>query len=343
MTIAKMFNVDFPLIQSPMAGVQDWRLAVSVSEAGGLGSIPCGMLSPEQVEQALIHYKQHASKPYNLNFFCHDMPRRDYGKEQAWLDRLSLFYRELGLECAAPDGALRMPFNEAMATAIEPFRPPVISFHFGLPDKALVDRVKSWGTIIMSSATTLQEAVWLEDAGVDVVIAQGVEAGGHRGMFKSEDLATQKSTESLLIELVNCLSVPVVAAGGIANAEHASRMLGLGAAGVQVGTAFLLCDEVNISEAYRSALQDVDANTSITNVFSGRPARGIDNRVMRELGFMSDLAPDFPYAAIAMAPLRAYAGQHGALDFLPLWAGTDRSACKKVPAKELVASFFSKR
>ena len=341
MDITRTLNTNLPLIQSPMAGVQDWRLALSVSEAGGLGSIPCGMLSPEQVEHELRQFTQHSCKPYNLNFFCHEMPEPNAESEQQWLEHLSVYYKELDLELAVPEGALRMPFNAAMADVIEPFKPSIVSFHFGLPSQALVERVKSWGAVVMSSATTVEEGVWLAENGADIVIAQGLEAGGHRGLFKTDDLSTQCSLEALLPQLLSTLSVPVIAAGGIANASDIKRMMDLGAAGVQMGTAFLLCDEANTNAVYRNALQDPDAHTSLTNVFSGRPARGIDNRAMKELGFISPLAPQFPYAASAMGPLRAYANEQGLADFLPMWSGTNRSGCKLVPARELVQSLFT--
>ncbi|KZY61738.1 2-nitropropane dioxygenase [Oleiphilus sp. HI0071] len=338
MQIEDRLNIEYPLIQAPMAGVQNWELAVAVSEAGGLGSIPCGMLNPDQVEQELNYFKQHSNKPYNLNFFCHTMPPVDEQKEARWLHHLSTYYAEVGLAVSAPPSALRMPFNDEMADRIEPFKPPVISFHFGLPARHLVERVKSWGTIILSSATTLEEATWLEAHGVDVLIAQGIEAGGHRGMFSDTQLDAQLPTKRLVKAIAAALSTPVIAAGGIASKQDIQDALNWGAAGVQLGTAFLLCNEANTSAAYRSALRDQKAETHLTNVFSGRPARGIENRLMKELGFISDKAPDFPYAATAVAPLRAYSEQNQLGDFLPMWSGTNRSGCHEGPAAELVHS-----
>lgn len=340
MDVKKLLNIDYPLIQSPMAGVQNWELAVAVSEAGGLGSIPCGMLNPDQVEQELNQFTHHSRKPFNINFFCHEMPPVDEQKEEQWLKHLSKYYIEFGLELCVPSSTLRMPFNDEMASRIEPFKPPVISFHFGLPDKKLVERVKSWGAIVLSSATTVEEAIWLQAHDVDVIIAQGIEAGGHRGMFRSTDLNTQLSTEQLVKEMVAAVSKPVIAAGGIATRHDVQNAYRWGAAGVQMGTSFLLCDEAKTPPAYRSALSDTSARTGLTNIFSGRPARGIENRLMRELGFMTDRAPIFPHAASAIAPLRAYAEKSGICDFLPMWSGTNRSGCREVSAIEIVRSLF---
>ena len=341
MDLTQLLNIDHPLIQSPMAGVQNWELAVAVSEAGGLGSIPCGMLNADLVEQELNHFRRHTNKAFNLNFFCHEMLPVDSQAEERWLEHLSRYYDELGLALSAPSGALRMPFNEEMANRIESFKPPVISFHFGLPEKALVERIKSWGTTILSSATTLEEAIWLQEQGVDALIAQGIEAGGHRGMFKGNDLSSQLPAEQLVKAIVATLDIPVIAAGGIASKHDLQSAFSWGAAGVQVGTSFLLCDETKTSPAYRSALLDKHADTGLTNIFSGRPARGISNRLMQELGFMSDQAPQFPYAARAVAPLRAYSEQNELGDFLPMWSGTNRSGCREVPAAEIVRSLFA--
>ena len=341
MDIKKILNIDYPLIQSPMAGVQNWELAVAVSEAGGLGSIPCAMLNADQVEQELNHFRRHSSKAYNLNFFCHEMPPVDAQVEKQWLERLSKYYDELGLELSAPSGILREPFNEEMANRIESFKPPVISFHFGLPDKTLIKRIKSWGTIILSSATTLEEATWLQEQGVDALIAQGIEAGGHRGIFKGTDLRTQLPTEQLVTEMTDTLNTPVIAAGGIASKRDIQNAISWGAVGVQMGTSFLLCDETQTGPAYRSALRDKKARTALTNIFSGRPARSIENRLMKDLGFISEQAPKFPYAANAVAPLRASSEQNEICDFLPMWSGTNRSGCREVPAAEIVRALFA--
>lgn len=220
-----------------------------------------------------------------------------------------------------------------MAEAIAEFRPPVVSFHFGLPSEELLARVKGWGAKILSSATTVEEALWLEARGVDAVIAQGFEAGGHRGNFLTEDLSSQVGTFALIPRIAQAVRVPVIAAGGISDARGVAAAMALGAAGVQVGTAYLLCVEATTSAVHRAALKSAAARlTALTNLFSGRPARGIMNRLMRELGPISAAAPAFPLAASAVAPLRAKAESLGSGDFSPLWAGQNTTGCKEIAA-----------
>jgi nitronate monooxygenase len=212
----------------------------------------------------------------------------------------------------------------------------VISFHFGLPSAGLLARVRAWGSKVLATATTVEEACWLEARGVDGVIAQGLEAGGHRGMFLSEDLTTQMGTFALLPQVVRAVKLPVIAAGGIADSKGVAAAMALGAAGVQIGTAYLLCLEATTSAVHRAALKSEAArHTALTNLFSGRPARGIVNRIMRELGPMSAAAPAFPLATSAVAPLRARAESRGSDEFSPLWCGQSVSGCKEIPAAEL--------
>ena len=335
--IKGLFETDFPIIQSPMAGVQDSALTIAVCKAGGLGSLPCGMLNIDKVVSEIKLIKEATDNPYNLNFFCHDMPDYDEKKQLKWQAQLNPYFTELGIECESlPDSATRRPFNHEMADAIESFNPEFISFHFGLPDSELLDRVKRWGTKVVSSATTIEEALWLESKGVDGIIAQGFEAGGHRGMFLSEDLSTQVGMSALVPQIVNKVRVPVIAAGGIADNKGVQAALLLGAGAVQIGTTYLLCTEAKISQLHRSALKSLKSqHTAITNVFSGRPARGIVNRVIKELGYISAFAPDFPYASIEMAQLRGHFEKLGADDFSPLWSGQNTSGCKEISAKEL--------
>ena len=335
-TLHALLGIDIPLVQAPMAGVQGSALALAVSGAGALGSLPAAMLTPEQLRSELAVLAA-SERPYNVNFFCHTPPVPDPAREAAWRAALAPFYAEAGLDLGAvPAGAGRMPFSEAVADLIEPVRPPVVSFHFGLPAPALVARVKRWGARVLSSATTVDEARWLVQHGADAVIAQGLEAGGHRGLFLTDDLSTQMGTFALLPQIVRAVDVPVIAAGGIADAAGVAAAMALGAAGVQVGTAFLLCAEATTSPIHRTALQsDAARHTALTNVFTGRPARGIVNRVMRELGTMSPAAPAFPLATAAMAPLRAHAEQQGSGEFSPLWAGQNVRECQAVGAAEL--------
>lgn len=335
--INTLFGMDFPVIQAPMAGVQDSELCIAVCNAGGLGSLPCAMLGADQVSREIESIRKACSGPFNLNFFCHQMSPYETEQALAWQTVLAPYFNELGLDSGIePGGPGRTPFNHALADAIEPYRPEIISFHFGLPEESLMQRVKGWGTRVLSSATTVDEALWLESMGVDAIIAQGLEAGGHRGMFLSTDLSTQLGTLSLVRQLAVRVSVPVIAAGGIADRQGVEAAMTLGAAGVQVGTAYLLCTEAKTSDLHRSALaSDRARHTAITNVFSGRPARSIVNRAVRELGGMHANAPVFPHAAIEISRLRGAAEARNSDDFTPLWCGQNASGCKNISAREL--------
>jgi nitronate monooxygenase len=334
MTLQELLGIDLPIIQAPMAGVQGSELTVAVCNAGGLGSLPCAMLSLDAMRKELAAIRATTIKPFNVNFFCHAEPTPNAEKEAAWRAALAPYFAELGIDAnAIPTGPARMPFNSEAADVLDEFRPAVVSFHFGLPSDDLLARVRNWGAKILSSATTVDEARWLEARGVDAIIAQGVEAGGHRGMFLSEDLNSQVGTLALVPQIVRTVKVPVIAAGGIADAKGVAAALVLGAAGVQVGTTYLLCPETTTSQMHRAALSSETARlTALTNVLSGRPARSIMNRIMRELGPMSVAAPDFPLAASVLAPLRAKAEIIGSSDFTPLWAGQNTTGCKAVPA-----------
>ena len=332
-----MLGIELPIIQAPMAGSQGAALAIAVSNAGGLGSLPCAMLDPAALRRELTAITSQTARPYNVNFFCHSMPEPDPAREASWQATLRPYYEELGLD---PGGvasrATRVPFDSAAAEVLEEFKPPVVSFHFGLPSPELLRRVRDVGSKVLSSATTVEEARWLEERGVDVIIAQGNEAGGHRGMFLSDDLSMQEGLASLLPRMVDAVGVPVVAAGGIADAKGVSAVMALGAAGAQVGTAYLLCPEASTSAVHRAALRSGDARTTaITNLFSGRPARGIVNRLMREIGPLSDRVPSFPLASSDLVPLRALAESRGSGDFSPLWAGENAAGCREVSAARL--------
>lgn len=326
-----------PLIQAPMAGVQGHALAAAVCNAGGLGSIPAAMLSQEALEKELTQLTALTDKPYNVNFFCHTPPEPDPAREAQWQQTLQPYYTELGLSLAgiAP-GPGRTPFSEQAADVVEAFKPAVMSFHFGLPPKTLLARVKSWGTRVLASATTVEEALWLQAHGADAIIAQGLEAGGHRGIFLNGDLSTQMGTMALLPQIVRAVRVPVIAAGGIADAAGVAAAMALGASAVQIGTAYMCCPEATTSALHRAALQSPQArHTALTTLFTGRPARGIVNRLMRELGPLNPAAPAFPLATAAIAPLRAMAESVGNADFSPLWSGQNASQCGNLPAAEL--------
>lgn len=338
MGIEELLGIELPIVQAPMAGVQGSALAIAVSNGGGLGSLPCAMLGAEAMRSELAAIRAGTGRPFNVNFFCHRPPQPDAAREAAWRAALAPYYAELGIDPAGvPDGPARHPFSDEAAGLLEEFRPPVVSFHFGLPSPALLARVKSWGAKVLSSATTVEEARWLEAHGADAVIAQGLEAGGHRGSFLSDDQSLQMGSFALLPQVVRAVRVPVIAAGGIADAQGVAAALALGAAGVQIGTAWLLCPEASTTALHRAALRSEGArHTVVTNVFTGRPARGIVNRVIRELGPVSPLAPAFPLAANAMAPLRAAAERQGSSEFSPLWSGQNAGGCREVGAAELL-------
>jgi nitronate monooxygenase len=333
MALQTLLEIALPIIQAPMAGVQGSALASAVSNAGGLGSLPCALLSPQMLREELLALSQQTDRPYNVNFFCHAQSASDEARETAWRVALAPYYAELGIDSSPAAGSGRASFDAPACELLEQFRPAVVSFHFGLPAPELLARVKRWGAKILSSATTVEEARWLEQHGVDAIIAQGLEAGGHRGHFLSHDLNLQMGTFALVPQVIRAVNVPVIAAGGIADARAVAAALALGAAGVQAGTTYLLCPEATTRGVHRAALQSEAAHvTSLTNIFTGRAARGIVNRIMRELGPMSPLAPEFPLAGSSVAPLRARAEALGSADFSPLWAGQNVTGCCGLPA-----------
>jgi nitronate monooxygenase len=331
-----LLGIDCPIIQAPMAGSQGSALAIAVSNAGGLGSLPAAMLDANALRKELSTIAAQTQGPCNVNFFCHTPPPPDPAREARWRQALAPYYAEFGIDAASvPAGPGRQPFSAEMAEVLAEFRPRVVSFHFGLPSAELLARVRAWGAIVVSSATTLEEARWLEAHGADVIVAQGLEAGGHRGMFLTRDLGTQVGTFALLPQVVRAVRVPVVAAGGIADAAGVAAALALGASGVQVGTAYLRTPEATTSAVHRRALEAGATHTVLTNLFSGGPARGMVNRVIRELGAISDAAPVFPFATPGIAPLRAAAERQGSGDFSPLWSGQNPSGCQALPAAEI--------
>jgi nitronate monooxygenase len=340
MSLQQLLDIELPLIQAPMAGVQGSAMAVAVCNAGGLGSLPAAMLSADALGKELAAIKAQTSRSFNVNFFCHTQPAVNAAstqREAAWRASLGPYYEELGIDAAAiPSGPGRAPFSAEFADVLAPFKPAVVSFHFGLPTAEFLARVRGWGSKIISSATTVDEALWLEAQGVDAIIAQGLEAGGHRGMFLSDDLSIQVGTLALLPQVVRAVKVPVIAAGGIADAKGVAAAMALGAAGVQIGTAYMLCHEATTSPVHRAALKsDAARHTALTNLFTGRPARGIVNRIMKELGAINTAAPDFPLATAAIAPLRAKAESLGSGDFSPLWSGQNASGCREIGAGQL--------
>jgi len=336
--LLEMLGIEHPILQAPMAGVTTPAMAVAVSQAGGLGAIAAAMLTPETLRGEFQIVKQGTSRPFNVNFFTHRSPQADSAREAAWRRKLAPYYRELGLAAdAGAGGPVRAPFDAVLCDVVLEFKPRVASFHFGLPQAALLRRLKDAGIIVVSSATTVEEARWLEANGADAVIAQGAEAGGHRGMFLVDDVARQAGTMALVPQVVDAVKVPVIAAGGIGDGRGVVAALALGAAGVQVGTAFMLTPEAKTSAMHRAVLKQADDNsTTLTNLFTGRPARGIVNRYIRELGPMSSDAPTFPLAAGAAQPLRTAAEARGSTDFTPLWSGQAPTFAREMASGEVV-------
>lgn len=335
--IIDLFKTEHPIVLAPMAGVVDAELAIAVAQGGGLASLPCAMITPDKARDQINIVRQRISAPLNLNFFCHKAVDADPAREAKWRQLLAPYYRELGLDPSLPvHAANRAPFDAAFCEMVEELKPEIVSFHFGLPEPALLKRVKAAGCLVMSSATIVKEALWLEQNGCDVVIAQGAEAGGHRGMFLTDNIGEQPGTFALLPQVVDAVKVPVIAAGGIADGRGIAAAFALGAAGVQIGTAYLRCPESKVSALARAALAEAhDDSTVITNVMTGRPARGVANRVMREVGPISPDAPAFPHAATSLAPLKAGAEKLGKVDFTTLWAGQAVGLGRDMPAADL--------
>jgi nitronate monooxygenase len=335
--ILDLFGIEHPILLAPMAGPVLSEMTIAVANAGGLGSLPSAMLSPEQTRAELEKVRSATKAPVNLNFFCHEPAVPDEAQEAAWRQRLSPYYAELGIDPTTPiPASSRTPFDEALCTLVEELRPEVVSFHFGLPPTTLTARVKATGAKVISSATTVREAIWLAERGCDAIIAQGAEAGGHRGVFLDGDTAQQVGTVALVPQVVDAVKVPVIAAGGIADARGIVAALALGASAVQIGTAYLFCPEAKLVAPHRAALKAAwDDDTVLTRVFTGRPARGIVNRVVREIGAMSDLPPQFPLAGGALMPLRAKSEPAGSGDFTPLWSGQAMRLGREMPAAEL--------
>ena len=341
--LSARLGIELLIVQAPMAGASGVAMAIAVAKAGGLGSLPAAMLTSEQLAEQIDQFRQATDAPLNLNFFCHVPPQVSGAQLDAWSESLSRFDAEFGVDRArASSGAARHPFDDDACKVVERCRPEVVSFHFGLPAPGLVDRVRATGAVVLSSATIVAEAVWLESNGCDVVIAQGAEAGGHRGMFLTTDVAAQPGTMALVSRVVDAVTVPVIAAGGIADGRSIAAAFVLGASAVQLGTAYLLCPEALTSPVHRRALTggSID-DTVLTNVFTGRPARSRRNRLIDELGPMSPDAPAFPTAGVAVAPLRAAAEGTGSGDFSPLWSGQAGASTNDVPAGQLTRELMA--
>ncbi len=335
--LMQQLGIDRPIIVAPMAGAAGPDLAIAALKAGALGSLPCALLTPEQIVEQVAQVRTAAPGPINLNYFCHDMPEEDESDDAEWRAVLAPYYAEYAVTPPTSPPALRLPFSDALCAAVEATRPEVVSFHFGLPGPALFARVKATGAVILASATTVREAIWLAEQGVDAVIAQSIEAGGHASTFLDGSPETQMGLFALLPQIVDAVDVPVIAAGGIMDGRGIAAAFLLGASAVQMGTAFLHTSESRISPMHRKALTSPEAEQSqFTTLFSCRPARGIPNRLMRELGAMHASAPPFPHASAALAPLRAKAEAAGDPAFSSLWAGQAARLGRAMGAAELI-------
>ena len=319
-----------PIVQAPMAGGGAVELCIAAIGGGALGSLPCGMLSPEQVREQVAAVRAQTSGPFALNFFCHSMPSEI--DDRAWCELLRPYYAEFGVE-PGNGGALRLPFDDDMSRVVEEVRPEVVSFHFGLPEEQLLDWVKRTGAVIVGNATTVEEARWLEERGADAIIAQGFEAGGHTGRFLRSDPAEAMGLFALLPQVADAVSVPVIAAGGICDGRGIAAALTLGASGVQVGSAYLHCPESLLTDGQRTMLRE--RATLFTNIYSGGLARAVRGRLVDEIGAIRSDAPPYPLAGAVTMPLYRAAVQRGDVELLPNLAGQSAARGTPLPAAEL--------
>jgi nitronate monooxygenase len=324
-------GTEHPIIQAPMAGAGGVELCVAAMRGGALGSLPCGMLSPDAVREQVGQVREAASGPLNLNFFCHRMPRADFD-DSAWRALLQPYYEEYRLAWSGP-AAMRLPFDADMCGVVEEVQPEVVSFHFGLPEPELLNRVKATDAMVVANVTTVEEARWLEQRGVDAIIAQGFEAGGHTGRFLGSDPAAAMGLFALLPQVVDAVRIPVIAAGGISDGRGIAAAFDLGASAVQLGSAYLHCPESLISEVHRKALRS--GTTVMTNLITGGLARGIPGRLIRDLGPVRSEAPPYPLASVALGPIRDAAEKQSECGFSPLWAGQAAALGEALSATEL--------
>lgn len=329
-----------PVIQAPMSGTSTPELAAAVSNAGGLGSIGLAANSVDTARDAIARTRSMTSSPFNVNFFCNETPSADPVIESIWLNYLNPLFNEFD---ATPPSGLSEPYisfkdNVAMQDMVLQEKPPIVSFHFGLPSPELIQELKAADITLMATATTLAEAQHIEATGVDYIVAQGVEAGGHRGVFDPHDKDQGLTTLALVQLLTARIKCPVIAAGGIMDGRGIRAALELGACAAQMGTAFILCPESAASDAYRNVLaSDKALHTRITAVASGRPARGIVNRLHTSIDTPGRPAlPAFPICYTATKALQHAATASGNADFASHWAGQGAPLARAMPAAELV-------
>lgn len=335
--LTDLLGISHPIIQAPMAGFSMAPLAAAVSNAGGLGSLGSATAGVEQVRTQIDAIRAATNRPFALNFFVHAPPEDDPMRTARMGERLLPYYRELGLAPPTSAGSPPPPFDDAALEVVLAARPSVVSFHFGLPQPEHLREVKAIGARILSSATTVEEARWLESHGVDAVIAQGLEAGGHRATFRAPFASGEIGTMALVPQVVDAVRCPVIAAGGIMDGRGIAAALVLGAAGVQMGTAFLGCPEATVDPVHRRELHGTRAGeTRLTRLFSGRPARAIVNRYMREATDAEAEVLDFPLQRGLSGPLAQACAERDSPDFIAMWAGQGAALIRDLPAAQLV-------
>lgn len=337
--LTERLKLDYPIIQAPMAGGGDTpELVAAVSGAGGIGFVGAAYLTPAQIGDAARAIRARTSRPFGINLFA-PLPTPPVPPQaQAAVDRVTSYFAELGLPVPALPAAAGSPFAEQLAAVLDSGA-AAFSFTFGVPPKDAIAAIKARGMLVAGTATTVDEAMALEAAGADAIIAQGAEAGGHRGTFSGDFAAGLVGTIALVPQIVDAVGVPVIASGGIMDGRGIAAALTLGAAAVQLGTAFLTCDEAGVPEAYKAAILSArEDQTHITRAFSGRPARGIVNRFMSEVERepVEAILP-FPLQNALTRPLRTAAAKAGRAEFLSLWAGQGVRLARRQPAGTLVA------
>jgi nitronate monooxygenase len=336
--LIRLLEIEHPIIQAPMAGAATPRLAAAVCNAGGLGSLGCATSSTNDVRAKAAELRAATNRPFNLNFFVHETPKPDSETDARTRARVAPFYEELGL--GEPPTAGRAPFDPFDADTLSlvlDLRPKVVSFHFGLPESDVVGALRDVGCRVLCSATTVAEARWLDRAGVDAIIAQGWEAGGHRGTFDTSFEDFGVGTMALVPQVVDAVERPVIAAGGIGDGRGIAAAFALGASGVQMGTAFLSCPEAQVSETHRAALcRASDQDTRLTRAFSGRPARARNNRYMDAMAESRVPLAAFPTMYGFSDPLRAHGVAESDPDLQFLLYGQAAALNRELPAADLV-------
>jgi nitronate monooxygenase len=331
--VTELLGIEHPILQAPMASAATPALAAAVSEAGGLGALGSSLLSVDELHKQTAELRELTQRPFQLNFFCHEPPEVSGDIADRAREYFAPLYDELGLGDPPQPSAPAVEFDEARLEAVLELRPPVVSFHFGLPSREVMETIKAAGLRVLASATTVAEARHLEEHGVDAVVAQGAEAGGHRGSFLVEGDDGPVGTLALVPQVVDAVGVPVIAAGGIADGRGLAAVLALGAGAAQIGTAFLPCPESGISPGYRDALRNAQADgTIVTRAVSGRPARALMNRMTREL---TGVLP-YPAQLSLTAPLSA--SEAAGPEFQAMWSGQSAALASETPAAEVVAA-----